>query len=153
MERDLLRSAGAVGPSTLILATEPSTPAQSHSPMPESTSSQFAPLQSVLLQSRVDLLNEVARRAVLTAVFSETPAPAGRRYRAVSLDAYEPLAVERSLIVVAPMFTAVLLAVDRGQAPDGARVYDYRLSTDRDVVLDAATVLLRRIPTGTATEA
>lgn len=134
MENDLLRRAAWMASTALVLITVP-------------TSENFS-------DPRRELIDELSTRCALTAVFSPRPDRAGTDERATTADGVrtvlvdpdEPLALERSVIVVDPGFTAALLAVDRGRQPDGSHEFDYRLSFDRELVLDAATVLLRRIP-------
>lgn len=126
MEENLLRSATASGPSTVVLMTTPS----------ETT-------RAPVLEA---LLDQLAACTALTTVFVSGPLPEHRRYRAMSIDDREPMALERSTVVVSPLLTAALIALHRGRSADGTELYDYRLVSDRKVVLDAATVLLRRVP-------
>lgn len=125
IEDDLFRTAVSLGQSTMVLVTIPST--------------------TQISAPRRELFDVVAARTALTAVFHSSPPAAGSRYRAVAVELDEPLAAERSVVIAAPSFTAALLAVDRGSAPDGGRTYGYSLIFERGAVLDAATVLLRRV--------
>ncbi len=133
MEGDLLRRAAWMASTALVLVTVPAS--------------------GELTESRREVLLDLTSRCALTAIFSARPEnlvvferSAVNTAHAVLIEPNEPLALERSVIVVDPGFTGTLLAVDRGRRPDGTREFDYRLSFDRGVVLDAATVLLRRLP-------
>ena len=125
MEMGLLRTAAAMGPSAIVIATRGPDHGARH--------------------SFDAILDELAGRTALTAVFEPCPAREAARYRAVTVDASDPLALERSIIVVAPFQTAALVGLDRGTSDDGRHLYNYRLTYDRNVVLDAATVLLHRL--------
>lgn len=124
MERNLLRAAAASGPSTIVLATCG----------PEGADSTRA------------VLDALAPSTAMTAVFDSAPTVNPSAYRKVAIESVDPLASERSVIVVAPFLTAALIGLDRGESADGTRMYDYRLTYDRNVTLDAATILLHRIP-------
>jgi EAL domain-containing protein (putative c-di-GMP-specific phosphodiesterase class I) len=140
MEDDLLRRAAWMASTALVLVT--------------------MPVSIELTDTRRRLMAQLGSRCALTAVFS--PHPDGAAYigtghhadehraadggHCVLVDPNEPLALERSVIVVDPGFTGALISVDRGRRQDGTHLFDYRLSFDRELVLDAATVLLRRIP-------
>jgi len=69
--------------------------------------------------------------------------------RTVALPADDPLRAEWNVIVVGPHFAGALVARDLdGSDPDGsrsARTFEYALSYDRGLVLDAARSLLHRI--------
>lgn len=131
IENSLLLSAYGTGSSTIVLATL-------------GTSTGLAP-------ARAATYDDLAARTALTVVFDSHLAPAGQGFRTVVVGADEPLAMERSIVIVAPMSSVALIAVERGTGDDGTPLYDYRLTYDRHVVLDAATVLLRRIPDRSAT--
>ncbi|WP_082521176.1 EAL domain-containing protein [Rhodococcus sp. Leaf278] len=126
IEKSLLTGAFGTGPSTVVLAT--------------------ANVSNRLTPARAAVLDDLAARTALVAVFGFDPALPPHRYRSVPVGENEPLARERSTVIVAPMSSVALIAVECGVTPDGTTLYDYRLTYDRDVVLDAATVLLRRIP-------
>lgn len=129
IENSLLTSAFGTGPSTVVLAT--------------------ANVSNRLTPARAAVLDDLAARTALVAVFGSDPALIQHRFRSVAVGENEPLNMERSTVVVAPMSSAALIAVECGVAPDGTTLFDYRLTYDRDAVLDAATVLLRRIPART----
>ncbi|MDI9896429.1 EAL domain-containing protein [Rhodococcus sp. IEGM 1381] len=130
IENSLLHSAYGTGSSTVVLATV-------------SASTGLTPARQAIFE-------DLAARTALTAVFDSHAAPSAPGFRTVVVGADEPLALERSIVIVAPMSSVALIAVERGMAEDGTPKYDYRLTYDRHVVLDAATVLLRRIPARTA---
>lgn len=125
-EYELLRRAESAGSTGIVLVTA-------------STSTEM----SDAYRSRLD---DLASRTALTAVFDSRPAPAGHCYRAVGIGSDEPLALERSMIVVDPLFHGALIAVHDGRAHDGSPRYKYLFTLDREFVLDAATVLMHRIP-------
>ena len=129
IENSLLTSAFGTGPSTVVLAT--------------------ANVSNRLTPARAAVLDDLAARTALVAVFGSDPALIQHRFRSVAVGENEPLNMERSTVVVAPMSSAALIAAECGVAPDGTTLFDYRLTYDRDAVLDAATVLLRRIPART----
>ncbi|WP_255122751.1 EAL domain-containing protein [Rhodococcus sp. 14-2470-1b] len=128
----LLLSAMTAGPSTIVLVTTGSS----------------------LSLNRIHAaeVNDVAANSALTVVFGtrdpESVRPdtgdARHRFREVAVGPDEPLAEEHSIVVVSPVLTVALVALPVGAAPDGTCMYDYRLTYDRDVVLDAATTLLQR---------
>ncbi len=126
IENSLLHSAYGTGSSTVVLATV-------------SSSTGTTP-------ARAAIYDDLASRTALMAVFDSHPAPELHNVRTVVVGADEPLAMERSIVILAPMSSVALIAVERGTAEDGTPMYDYLLTYDRHVVLDAATVLLRRIP-------
>jgi len=92
------------------------------------------------------MFDDLAVRTALLAVFDSRPMPGEHRFRTVAVGEDEPLASERSVVIVAPMSSVALIAVESGTAHDGSVLYDYCLTYDRHMVLDAATLLLRRIP-------
>jgi DICT domain-containing protein len=59
----------------------------------------------------------------------------------------DPVREEWDVVVLGPHFSAALLARDRGDrgVPDEERTFDYALTYDRDVVVDAARALLDRV--------
>jgi hypothetical protein len=90
------------------------------------------------------LLDRLSERSALTVLFTAgDPHSLAGRHRVVVIGPGEPLAREHSVVVVDPSFTAALTAVpcDGGGAP----CVEYRLTHDRDQVLDAATLLLHRV--------
>ncbi|WP_308014288.1 MULTISPECIES: EAL domain-containing protein [unclassified Rhodococcus (in: high G+C Gram-positive bacteria)] len=125
VEEDLLRRALACGPASLVLATVP---------QPET-----------MTEAVRRLLDQVAERSALTVLFTAgDPRSLAGRHRVVVIGPGEPLAREHSVVVVDPAFTAALTAVPC--TADGAPCVEYRLTHDRDQVLDAATLLLHRVP-------
>lgn len=74
---------------------------------------------------------------------SEEPAP---RVRGVSLDRDDPICKEWDVIVLDPHFSMAFVARDLGDAgEDSARRFDYALTYDRALVLDAARALMGRV--------
>jgi EAL domain-containing protein (putative c-di-GMP-specific phosphodiesterase class I) len=73
----------------------------------------------------------------------DAPAP---RVLGAPLDPKDPIGAEWSLVVVGPHFAGAVLAQDLGDSgEDSAREFDYVVTYDRDLVLAAATALLRRV--------
>jgi diguanylate cyclase (GGDEF)-like protein/PAS domain S-box-containing protein len=71
------------------------------------------------------------------------PAPA---VRGAEIGAGDPLTGEWSIAVLGPHFSAALVALDLGDdGPDADRRFDYALTYDRDVVIEAAASLMRRV--------
>ncbi len=65
----------------------------------------------------------------------------------MELAAQEDISLGWSVVVVGPYFTGAMLARSLGDSgDDSARRFDYRVTYDRTLVLAAATVLMRRIP-------
>ena len=86
--------------------------------------------------------------AALGVGMDSEPAP-GVRGAALGTD--DPLLGEWSLAVVGPHFAGALVAFDLGDTgPDHERRFDFALTYDRDLVIEAARALMRRIvPLGT----
>ncbi|MBY4403448.1 EAL domain-containing protein [Rhodococcus fascians] len=129
IENGLLRSVYGTGASTVVLATTNASAGTT--------------------AERVALFDDLAVRTALLAVFDSRPMPGEHRFRTVTVGEDEPLASERSVVIVAPMSSVALIAVESGTAHDGSVLYDYCLTYDRHMVLDAATLLLRRLPART----
>jgi hypothetical protein len=71
------------------------------------------------------------------------PAPA---VRGAALPEGDALTGEWSIAVLGPHFAAALVALDLGDdGPDHKRRFDYALTYDRDLVIDAAASLMRRV--------
>jgi DICT domain-containing protein len=71
------------------------------------------------------------------------PAP-GVRGAAIAGD--DPLRDEWSVVVLGPHFAGALVAVDLGDdGPDEERRFDFALTYDRDLVVDAGNALMGRI--------
>jgi DICT domain-containing protein len=90
---------------------------------------------------------KLAERAAFVAAFGlsmgEHPEP-GVRGAAVASD--DPLVDEWDVAVVAPHFAALLAARDLGdQGPDLDRRFEFVVTYDRDLVLQAASSLMARI--------
>jgi len=81
---------------------------------------------------------------VLGAGISATPA---HGVRGAGLDPDDALCGEWTLCVVGPHFAGALIATDLGDTgPDADRRFDFAITYDRALVLNAARSLLRRIP-------
>ncbi|CAA9504521.1 MAG: diguanylate cyclase/phosphodiesterase (GGDEF & EAL domains) with PAS/PAC sensor(s) [uncultured Solirubrobacteraceae bacterium] len=71
------------------------------------------------------------------------PAPG---VRGATLGEDDALKDEWSVVVIAPHFAGALVAVDLGdEGPDAERRFDYALTYDRDLVMTAASSLMRRV--------
>ena len=97
-----------------------------------------------LTQRRYTLLGAVAAVvAALGAGMDPEPAPG---VRGADLGADDPLLGEWSVAVLGPHFAAALVAMDLGDdGPDNERRFDFALTYDRDLVIEAATALIRRV--------
>lgn len=125
LEADLLRRALECGPTSLVLVTVPE---------PET-----------MIGTRRQLLDQLSERSALTVLFTAGDARSiAGHHRLVVIGQSEPLAREHSIVVVDPEFAAALTAVPC--TADGEPCVEYRLTRDRDQVLDAATLLLHRVP-------
>lgn len=81
--------------------------------------------------------------AALATDLSVAPAPG---VRGTDLHPTDPLALEWDVIVVGPHFAAALVARDLGDCgPDHLRRFEYVVTHDRDVVLQAARALVDRV--------
>ncbi|WP_068147119.1 EAL domain-containing protein [Rhodococcoides corynebacterioides] len=126
LSRRLEQQALANGPSTVVLTTIPYC-------FPLDTDAIAGARGVAGSGALVTVFGRDAHRAAL-------PSLPNLRTRDIAPD--DPIATEFTLIVVGPHLTAGMLArvVDDGPDPD----FDYRLTYDRTVVLDAATYLLDR---------
>ena len=71
------------------------------------------------------------------------PAPG---VRGAALSAGDPLTGEWSVVVLGPHFAAALVAMDLGDTgPENDRRFDFALTYDRDLVIEAASALMRRV--------
>ncbi len=89
---------------------------------------------------------ELARRAVLVGAFgvgmSASPMPG---VRGVSIDESEALRGEWNVIVLSPHFSAAFVGRDLGdEGPDESRRFEFAITHDRALVIDAARTLLLR---------
>jgi DICT domain-containing protein len=63
-----------------------------------------------------------------------------------AIDPADPIVEEWSLVVVGPHFAGAVLARDIGDmGEDSARRFDYVVTYDRELVVAAASALLRRV--------
>ena len=70
----------------------------------------------------------------------------GWSVRGSSLKEDDPLTGEWSVAVLGPHFAAALVAVDLGDTgPEMERRFDFALTYDRDLVIEAASALMRRL--------
>ncbi len=71
------------------------------------------------------------------------PAPG---VRGATLAENDALRDEWSVVVLAPHFAGALVAVDLGEiGPEDERRFDFALTYDRDLVITAASSLMRRV--------
>ena len=71
------------------------------------------------------------------------PAPG---VRGADIGADDPLVGEWSVVVLGPHFAGALVAIDLGDdGPDMERRFDYAVTYDRDLVVEAAATLARKI--------
>ena len=97
-----------------------------------------------LTRRRYTLLGaDAAFVAALGVGMDVEPAPG---VRGSSLEADDPLTGEWSVAVLGPHFAAALVAVDLGDTgPEMERRFDFALTYDRDLVIEAASALMRRV--------
>lgn len=89
------------------------------------------------------LADRVAFVAALGTGLEGEPAPG---VRGATLADDDALKDEWSVVVLAPHFAGALVAVDLGdRGPDDERRFDFALTYDRDLVMDAASSLMRRV--------
>jgi EAL domain-containing protein (putative c-di-GMP-specific phosphodiesterase class I) len=91
--------------------------------------------------------SHLAQRAAFVAALGVgldgEPAPG---VRGATLADDDALRDEWSVVVLAPHFAAALVAIDLGDTgPDDERRFDFALTYDRDLVMDAASSLMRRV--------
>lgn len=81
--------------------------------------------------------------AALGVGMAAEPAPG---VRGAALDPADPLGGEWSVVVLGPHFAAALVAVDLGDTgPEMERRFDFALTYDRDLVIEAVNSLMRRV--------
>ncbi|CAN5317540.1 hypothetical protein BH09ACT10_BH09ACT10_23000 [soil metagenome] len=90
---------------------------------------------------------ELSKRTAFVCVLGEglpdEPLPG---VRGATLDLNDPVRGEWDIVVLSPHFCAALLAKDLGdEGPDMDRMFEYALTYQRDVVVDAAQALLARL--------
>ena len=90
---------------------------------------------------------ELAGAATFTAALGvDLPDPLAPGVRRTVLDPEEPLAREWDVVVIGPHFAGALVARDlEDEGPDLVRRYAFAITHDREVVLQAARALLRRV--------
>ena len=95
-------------------------------------------------RSRYEFL---ATRAAFTGVLGHgMPVAPVAGVRGADLAADDPLRREWDLVVIGPRFAAALVARDRNDhGPDARRGFDVIVTHDRDLVIQAAEPLLRRL--------
>jgi hypothetical protein len=87
-----------------------------------------------------------ADAAFVAALGVGMPAEPAPGVRGAHLEDDDPLLGEWSVVVLGPHFAAALVAADLGdEGPDAARRFDFALTYDRDLVIEAATALMRRV--------
>jgi EAL domain-containing protein (putative c-di-GMP-specific phosphodiesterase class I) len=94
-----------------------------------------------------DRYAELAAASTFAAALGvDLPEPAATGLRSTRLSCDEPLAGEWDVVVVGPHFAGALVARDLGDGgADLLRRYAFALTYDRELVLDAARVLLQRV--------
>jgi diguanylate cyclase (GGDEF)-like protein/PAS domain S-box-containing protein len=104
------------------------------------TDERFTPLT----RRRYTLLGaDAAFVAALGVGMDAEPAPG---VRGAALEAGDVLLGEWSVAVLGPHFAAALVAVDLGdEGPEMGRRFDFSLTYDRDLVVEAASALMRRV--------
>jgi DICT domain-containing protein len=104
------------------------------------TAERFTPLT----RRRYTLLGaDAAFVAALGVEMDAEPAPG---VRGAALAADDVLRGEWSVAVLGPHFAAALVAVDLGDdGPEMERRFDFALTYDRDLVVEAASALMRRV--------
>jgi hypothetical protein len=89
---------------------------------------------------------ELAARAALVAAVGVGLAPEpGVGVRGGSVGPEEELGIEWDVIVIAPHFAAAIVAQEREPSASGARQFDYVVTYERELAIDAARCLLRRV--------
>jgi len=90
---------------------------------------------------------ELAERAAFVAGFGiGLPAEPAPGVRGATLADDDALKDEWSVVVMGPHFAGALVAVDLGDVgPDRDRRFDFALTYDRDLVMAAASALMRRV--------
>ncbi|RYZ25283.1 MAG: EAL domain-containing protein, partial [Propionibacteriaceae bacterium] len=90
----------------------------------------------------------VQRTALVCALGQDLPAQSVPGLRGATLDPSDPVCGEWDVVVIAPHFSAALLARDLGDdGPDTSRRFEYALTYDRAVVAAAGRSLLGRVRT------
>ncbi len=93
----------------------------------------------------------LARRSALVAALgTDMGAEPISRVRGGALEPGDPLSMEWNVVVVGPHFAGALLACEEARpedatVPDGERMFRYVVTHDRDLVVQAARSLLRRL--------
>ena len=88
----------------------------------------------------------VARTGFVCALGEDLPEEPVPGVRGATLDLSDPVRGEWDLVVLAPHFSAALLARDLGDTgPDLERTFEYALTYDRDTVARAGRALLSRV--------
>jgi EAL domain-containing protein (putative c-di-GMP-specific phosphodiesterase class I) len=102
--------------------------------------------QRFFTQLSAQRYRELAQRAVLVGAFgvgmSASPMPG---VRGVSIDESEALRGEWNVIVMSPHFSAAFVGRDLGDdGPDNSRRFEFAITHDRELVIEAARTLLLR---------
>ncbi len=89
---------------------------------------------------------ELAQRAVLVGAFGVgMPASPMPGVRGVSIEESEALRGEWNVIVMSPHFSAAFVGRDLGdEGPDSSRRFEFAITHDRELVIEAARTLLLR---------
>jgi hypothetical protein len=127
MSRHLEAEAGKLGQHGVVLAAFQSA-------------ERFGPATARLY---TELAADAAFVAALGAGMDAAPAPGVRGAQLLSSD---PLVDEWSLVVLGPHFAGALVAVDLGDdGPDAERRFDFALTYERELVVEAANALMARV--------
>lgn len=120
--------ASATGPSTIVLVT--------------------VPFSVTISSEYLERIRGIASAGALVALFGRNGADAVSAHltglHGIDIIASDPVAAELSVIVVSPQFTAALISSELPGQDSVDPMYEYRLTYDRNLVLDAATMLLHR---------
>jgi EAL domain-containing protein (putative c-di-GMP-specific phosphodiesterase class I) len=127
MSLALEESAANQGTSAVLLATF-----QEAAYFPRSTQARYT-----------SLAEQVAFVGALARDLDDEPA---KGVRGSALDETDSLRGEWDVVVLGPHFAGAFVARDLGDSgPDGARSFEYAITYDRDIVVSAATRIIRRI--------
>jgi DICT domain-containing protein len=106
----------------------------------------FQEARHLTVATRARYRDLVDRAGFVCALGQDLPAEPVPGLRGAALAAADPVCDEWDVVVLAPHYSAALLARDLGDVgPDSERMYDYALTYERDTVVRAAHALLLRV--------